>query len=41
MAKFFFKNPSFDCIVTLAEVGWLNDDIQAIASQDFMESTDE
>jgi coenzyme PQQ precursor peptide PqqA len=23
----------------LAEVGWLNDDIQAIASQDFMEST--
>jgi coenzyme PQQ precursor peptide PqqA len=23
----------------LAEVGWLNNDIQAIASQDFMEST--
>ena len=23
----------------LAEVGWLNDDIQAIASQGFMEST--
>jgi coenzyme PQQ precursor peptide PqqA len=23
----------------VAEVGWLNDDIQAIASQDFMEST--